>query len=81
VRVGEDGRGEDQVLFADGRRQVDAELIADADEVALLSAVRVDGIAGVLEAGVEGGDGLASSFPICRLWTTETERSICVSVG
>jgi hypothetical protein len=81
VRVSEDRSDEDQVLLADGRGQVDAEFVADANEVALLSAVGIDGVVGVLEASVEGGDGLACSSPICWLWTTETERSICVSIG
>jgi len=62
-------------------RQVDAELIADADKSALLGVVGVDSVAGVLESRVEGADGLTCTFPICRLWTTETARSICVSVG
>ena len=62
--VSEDCRDEDQVLLGDGGGHVDAELLADADEVSLLSAVGVDGVVGVLEAGVEGGDGLTSPLPI-----------------
>ncbi len=81
VRVGKDGGNEDQVLFADRERQVDLELLADAGERALLRGVGLHGIVGVLEAGVEGADGLTRSSPICRLWTTETDRSIPVSVG
>ena len=79
IRV--NGGDEGQVLLTDGGGQVDAVLRADAGEVTLLSAVRIDGVGGVLKTGVEGAYGLTRSSPICWLWTTETERSMCIKVG